>query len=118
MRASLLFYRKLRKELEAYGFKIDPYDPCVANKMTDAKKQLAVVWHVDDLMGTCKDDFELTKFSCYLGKIYGPKLSMHMGCKHDYFGVDMEFRDDGMLEVSIFKYLQNVIKELREKIMR
>jgi hypothetical protein len=64
MRASLLFYRKLRKELEAYGFKIDPYDPCVANKITDAEKQLTVVWHVDDLMGKCKDNFDLTKFSC------------------------------------------------------
>ena len=34
MRASLLFYRKLRKEFEAWGFTINPYDPCVANKMT------------------------------------------------------------------------------------
>jgi hypothetical protein len=36
-----------------------------------------VIWHVDNLMGTCTDDFELTKFSCYLAKIYEPKLSMH-----------------------------------------
>ena len=49
---SLLFYRKLRKEFDAYGFEINPYDPCVANKMTDAVKQLTVVWHVDDLMAT------------------------------------------------------------------
>jgi hypothetical protein len=33
-------------------------------------KTTTVVWHVDDLMVSCKDDFELTKFSCYLGKIY------------------------------------------------
>jgi hypothetical protein len=32
MRASLFFYRKLRKKLEEYWFKINPYDPCVANK--------------------------------------------------------------------------------------
>jgi hypothetical protein len=42
MRASLLFYRKLRKELGAYGFEINPYDPCIANKMTEAGKQLTV----------------------------------------------------------------------------
>ena len=116
MRASLLFYRKLRKELEAYGFEINPYDPCVASKMTDARKQLTVVWHVDDLMATCTDDFKLTKFSCYLGRIYGPKLSMHTSCKHDYLGVDIEFMDDGTLEVSMFKYLQHVIEEFPEKI--
>jgi len=66
MRASLLFYRKSRKEFEAWGFTINPYDPCVANKMTEGGKQLMVVWHVDDLMASCEDDFELTKFSCYL----------------------------------------------------
>jgi len=77
MRASLLFYRKLRKEFEPWGFTINPYDPCVANKMTEGGKQLMVVWHVDDLMASCEDDLELTKFSCYLAKIYGPKLSMH-----------------------------------------
>ena len=33
LRSSLLFYRKLRGELEAYGFNINPYDLCVGNKM-------------------------------------------------------------------------------------
>ena len=33
LRSSLLFYRKLRGELEAYGFKINSYDQCVGNKM-------------------------------------------------------------------------------------
>jgi hypothetical protein len=42
------------------------------------------------------------------------KLSMHMGRKHDYLGVDMEFCEDGALEVSMFKYLKNVIEEFPE----
>jgi hypothetical protein len=116
MRASLLFYRKLRKEFERYGLVINPYDPCVANLETKSGKQLTVVWHVDDLMASCEDDFELTQFSCYMGKIYGPSLSMHLGKKHDYLGVDMEFCDDGALEVSMIKYLKNVIEEFPEVI--
>jgi hypothetical protein len=116
MRASLLFYWKLQKELEAYGFEINPYDPCVVNKMTEAGKQLTVIWHVDNLMGSCEDDFELTKFSCYLAKIYGPKLRMHMGHKHDYLGVNMEFNEDGTLDVSMFKYQQDVIEDFPEVI--
>ena len=83
MRASLLFYRKLRKELEEYGLAVNPYDPCVANMEMKGGKQLAVVWHVDYLMVSCEDDFELTKFSCYLGNIYGTKLSMHMVVNHN-----------------------------------
>ena len=33
LRSSLLFYGKLRGEIEAYGFKINNYYPCVGNKM-------------------------------------------------------------------------------------
>ncbi len=58
--------------------KINPFDPCVAYMMTGRGKQLPVIWHVDDnLMSLSKNNFKLTKFSSYLGKIYGPKLSMH-----------------------------------------
>ena len=62
----------------------------MANMETKSRKQLTMIWHVDDLMASCEDDFELTKFSCYLGKIYGTKLSMHTGRKHEYLGMDME----------------------------
>jgi hypothetical protein len=114
MRASLLFYRKLRKKLEDYGFEVNPYNPCVANKVTEGGKQMTVIWHVDNLMRSCENDFELTKFSCYLAKLYGPKLSMHTGCKHNYLGVDMEFNDDGTLEASMITYLKNVISKFPE----
>ena len=118
MRASLLFYRKLRKELEEYGFEVTPHDPCVANRMTDSMKQMAFVWHVDNLMGSCEDDFELTKLSCYLMKIYGSKPTMHTGRKHNYLGVNMEFRKDRTLGVSTIPYLKNVIAEFPEIILR
>ena len=65
MRVSLLFYRKLRKELEEYGFAVNPYNPCVANKYVGDREQLTVIWHVDNLMGSCTNDFKLTKLSCY-----------------------------------------------------
>ena len=84
-RSSLLFYRKMRGELEAYGFKINPYDPCVGNKMVTTEtvvpvidkkgriirnkngskkmckvkeeKQITVIWNVDDLMMSCEENF-------------------------------------------------------------
>ena len=48
LESSFLFYKKLSKDLKDDGFKINPYDPCVANKMVE-EKQLTVTWHVDDL---------------------------------------------------------------------
>jgi hypothetical protein len=84
MRVSLLFYRKRRKEFEQYGLVIILYDLCVANMETKSGKQLTVVWHVDNLMASCEDEFELTKFSCHMGGIYGPSLSMHLGRKQTW----------------------------------
>jgi hypothetical protein len=40
--------QKLTKFLIEDGFKVNPYDWCEANKMVD-RKQLTIVWHVDDL---------------------------------------------------------------------
>ncbi len=62
MRASLLFYRKLRKEFKDYGLVVNPYDRCVANMTARNRSQLTAVWHVDNLMVSCVEDFELTKF--------------------------------------------------------
>jgi hypothetical protein len=67
-------------------------------------------------MAWCEVDFKLTRFSCYLAKIYRPKLTMHTGWKHDYLGVDMEFKDDGTLDISMVAYLENVISEFPKMI--
>ena len=42
------------------GFKINLYDPYLANKMIDGK-QLTVYWHVDDIKISCVDANEATK---------------------------------------------------------
>ena len=42
MRSSLLFYRKLRGELQAYGFRINTHDPCVGNKMVTTETVVPV----------------------------------------------------------------------------
>ena len=89
-----------------------------SNKMCKVKeeKEITVIFHVYDLMMSCEDNFELTKFSCYLANIYGPKLAMHLGNKHDYLGMDFEFMNNRSLEVSMFKYLDIIIDELLELI--
>ncbi len=43
-------------------------------------------------------------------------MSMHTGHKHNYLGVDMEFKYDGTLEASMITYLKNVITEFPEVI--
>jgi hypothetical protein len=47
MVASLLYYRKFVKSLTDVGFIINPYDPCVVNKIIEGK-QMTIYFHVDD----------------------------------------------------------------------
>ena len=70
LKSALLFYEKLVGDLEAYGFKINPYDPCVVNKNIGGK-QLTVCWHVDDLKIALVDTNEVTKMIQWLESEYG-----------------------------------------------
>ena len=44
---SLLYYCKFNKSLTSIWFEINPYDPCVANKVIDGS-QMTIYFHVDD----------------------------------------------------------------------
>jgi hypothetical protein len=112
LRSVLLFYKKLVKDLEDYGFEINPYDPCVANMMIDGK-QMTVIWHVDDLKVSHVDAFELTKFASYLSSIYGG-LAVHQGKKHDYLGMDLDYSEQGKVGVSMIPYLNTVLRNFPE----
>ena len=76
--SALLFYRKLVKDLEAYGFQINPYKPCEIKRITN-KKNMTVVWHVDYLKVSDVNIFEIIKFSGCLSRIYGG-LTVNRGC--------------------------------------
>ena len=43
LRSSLIFYIKLHGDLEAYGFKINTYYPCVGNKMMKTETVVPVI---------------------------------------------------------------------------
>ena len=62
LRAALLFYNRLRSYLENIGFEINPYDPCVTNKMVNCH-QMTICWNVDDLKVSHKDNNAVTALS-------------------------------------------------------
>ena len=75
---------------------------------------MTFIWHVDNLVGSCEG---ACKAVMLLAKIHGPKLIMRTGRKHDYLGMDMDFRQDNTLGVLLIPYLKNVIAELPEIIL-
>jgi hypothetical protein len=48
LQAALLFWENISSQMQEWGFEINPYDLCVANKTID-QKQCTIMWHVDDL---------------------------------------------------------------------
>jgi hypothetical protein len=95
MRSALLFYLKLKSDLEVYGFDINPYDPCIANMMINGK-QMAMI--------------------AYLSQIYGNKMTVMRGDVHDYLGMDLDYSEKGKVKVSMIKYVKKIIHGFREVI--
>jgi hypothetical protein len=115
LRSALLFYRKLGKDLEGNGFKLNPYDPCVANMIINGK-QMTVCWHVDDLKVSHVDSDEITKFGNWLSNTYGVSVAAHRGKVHDYLGMVFDFSKEGRVVINMVEYIKNVITDFPEEI--
>ena len=97
MKAELLFYLIIVKNLKSIGFELNPYDPCVANKIVDGA-QLTVVWHVDDLKVSHVDAGVVTQMSVWLQKSYerlfddgSGAMKLKRGKIHEYLGMQLDF---------------------------
>ena len=107
MVASLLFYRKFCKTLVREGFKCNPYDPCVWNRMVKGKQQ-TVLFHVDDCKISCvsvKANDELIEI---LREEYesifedgSGKMKVHRGKVLEYLGMTLDYSVDGQVKITM-----------------
>ena len=99
-------------DLEAEEFTINPYEPCVANKLINGK-QMTIMWHVDDLKILHVNRFGLTKMLFFLYSLY-PGLTVKRGHVHTYIGMEMDFTEKGEVSIAMHKYLDNILMEFPE----
>jgi hypothetical protein len=116
LRSALLFYKKLVAELETKGFKLNPYDPCVANRTVDGN-QMTVCWHVDDLKVSHVDPEIVTEFGEWLNVTFGVTIAEHRGKVHDYLGMIFDFSKKGKVSVNMIEYIKNIINDFPEEIV-
>jgi hypothetical protein len=102
MKSTLLFYRKLIKELKEMGFEINPYDPCMANKPMDGK-QMTVKWHVDDLMISHVNQDKILKFVKCIKDIYGDNLPENVDMTHNYLGMTFDYAFEREVQINMCK---------------
>ena len=114
LRADLLFYKRIRIDLEDRGFVVNPYGPCVANKMVNGS-QMTVCWHFDDLKISHRDKEMVTAFAVEVASIYREKTTISRGRVHEYLGMELGFVTcPGTLIMSMINYLQKIIDEYQE----
>jgi Reverse transcriptase (RNA-dependent DNA polymerase) len=75
LQAALLFWKELCGTLVKWGFEINPYDPCVANKVIDGS-QCTIIWHVDDLKISHVSDKVVKIILDMLDKQYGKEAPL------------------------------------------
>ena len=117
--SSMLFYQKFRKDIETIGFKINPYDRCVANRIVNGK-QHTVSWHVDDVKSSHINPKVNNEFYNWCEKLYGSNLNGHVkierGKRHDYLGMVLDYNKTGCLQVDMSYYIKGMIAEFPHNI--
>ena len=117
--SALLFYRKLLKDLTKLGFVVNPYDPCVANKMV-AGKQMTVTWHVDDLKVSHVDSKRVDNFIKWVKDTFTNdgvgEVRVSCGKIHQYLGMELTYCENGTVKVGMTDYIKNMVDEFQEEI--
>ena len=110
--ASLLWYLDFRKDLEAHGFKFNPYDPCVANKEIEGAQQ-TVCFHVDDLKSSHVKSSVNDDFLAWLNDKYGKygAVKAIRGDKHDYLGMNLDYSEKGKVKFEMNDYIARMVDE-------
>ncbi|KAG7344877.1 hypothetical protein IV203_032408 [Nitzschia inconspicua] len=125
VKSVLLRYNHFASTLMDMGFELNPYDPCVANKMVNGK-QCTVAWYVDDNKISHIDPQVVTNVITALEGHIG-EMTVTSGCCHKCLGMDITFNSngtvsilmedfDGTVSILMEDYLKSVIEFLGEPI--
>ena len=112
LRAARLFWETLSGKLQEWGFMMNPYDSCVANKEIDGQ-QCTITWHVDDLKISHVDEHVVRSIIHKIQDNFGQhsELSMHIANRHDYLGMILDFTTPGTLEIDMSDYIQVILQD-------
>jgi hypothetical protein len=116
LKAALLFWEKLSSLLKSWGFHINPYDKCVANKEINGK-QCTILWHVDDLKISHVEKQVVEEMIKKLSDEFGSEdapLKANIGKTHDYLGMTLDYSIDGKVQFIMEDYINSILDEAPE----
>ena len=115
LKAAMLFWRKLSKNLKENGFIVNPYDWCIVNKNINGS-QCTIVWHVDDMKISHKDSAVVDDVIAYLKNNFEKigKMTVNRGKVHDYLGMTLDFSEPGKFIINMEPYLDEILDDLKD----
>lgn len=112
IKAAILWYETFVETLEGEGFKLNPYDPCVANKDVDGD-QCTIAWYVDDNKISHKDTKVVDEVIAAIEKKHG-KMTVKRGKKHVFVGIGIEFTDEKTVKIMMKDYITESIEQFEQ----
>ena len=113
MVALLLYYKKF-VNLKSKGFKLNPYDRCVANKQVKGEK-LTACFHVDECEISHLLPKVVDKTIEWLQSEYKhvfedgtEEMKVHRGKTHKYLGMTLDFSHDNQCRVTMIDYVDEI----------
>ena len=115
LQAAMLFWKDLTKTLTDWGFIVNPYDRCVANKIIE-DSQCTVLWHVDDIKISHVNENVVTSVIEYLSGKYGAEapLTVMRGKVHRYLGMTLDYTIVGKVQIKMIDYIDGMLGSLPE----
>jgi hypothetical protein len=116
LQASLLFWKDLSGKLREWGFEVNPYNWCVANKTINGK-QCTMLWHVDDIKISHEDPKVVSQMIELLKGTYGKEapLTITWGKVHEYLCMTIDYSTLGKVRITMLKYIRDMFKEMPEE---
>jgi hypothetical protein len=115
VQSSILWYELYSSTLTDMGFKLNPYDLCVANSDIDGK-QCTVCWYVDDNKISHVDLKVVESIISKIEDKFGTMTKTY-GDVHDFLGMNIKY-EGGKVVISMKKHILKAIDTFRDNINR
>jgi hypothetical protein len=108
--AAKLWYDLLCLKLVADGFVINPYDPCVFNKIGQNGNQITVCFHIDDILATAYDSDDLDNVAKYIKSVWN-EITVKRGDIIDYLAMTFDFTTSDEVRITMDNTINNILND-------
>jgi Reverse transcriptase (RNA-dependent DNA polymerase) len=113
MCAALLFWRNLTSNLQEWGFEMNRYDLCIANKTMNGT-QCTITWHIGDLNILHINPKAVKVVLGLLSKVFGKEalLTVCQAKASNYLGMCIDYSNQGKVPITTFNYVDGMLAML------